>query len=338
VSEAHYLVRAQGGTQTSGGGLAALLGGGGGGGLGGATGGGGAEANSVSDYLTSHDVVEVLNRRLNLVAIFRRPEADLLSRLWEETPTPETLLRFYQRQVDIYFDADTGITDLKVRTFRPADSYAIARTLLALGEQRVNEMNERSYRDAVQLADRQLNEARANLTQVQAQLTGFRQREQDVDPTNSANAQIQLNAELRGNLATLSAQRATTAATIGTNNPQFQALDRQVRSLQGQLAQQEGRLTGGAGAIASGLGNYEQLRIQQGLLAKQYDAAAAAYETARQQAVRQQLYIVRVVDANMPVKSLYPKRAITLLTMFIVLTVLFGIGWLIAAGVREHAA
>ncbi|WP_199860830.1 glycosyltransferase [Sphingomonas aurantiaca] len=105
-----------------------------------------------------------------------------------------------------------------------------------------------------------------------------------------------------------------------------------------QVAAQSAKLAGGGNAIAAGLGDYERLRMQQEFLSKRYDAASAAFEAARQQAVRQQLYVVRIVDANMPVRSEYPKRALSLLTLFIALMVLYGLGWLVAAGVREHAS
>ena len=334
VSEAHFLVRTQGGGDPapSAGGITAALGFGGGGAA------ASSEAQSVSDYLTSHDVVDTLQKRLNLVALFRRPEADIVSRLPVADPTPEFLLRYYQQQVDVYYDLDNGITTLKARAFRPQDAYQLSRTLLALGEQRVNEMNIRGFSDAVSLSRRQLDEAEKALSEVQTQLTRFRQSERDVDPAGTAQAQIGLVSRLSQELSAARAQLATTQSLIGADSPQVVALRQQIRSLESQLATQNNRLAGGASAIAEGLGGYERLRIQQELLAKRYESASTVYQQARQNAVRQQLYLVRVVEPNMPVKSLYPRRALTLLTVFCALLVIYAIGWLIAAGVREHAA
>ncbi|WP_258043070.1 lipopolysaccharide biosynthesis protein [Sphingomonas sp. NBWT7] len=334
VSEAHFLVRTQGGTTAApASGIGAALG------LGGAAGGAASgEAQSVSDYLTSHDVVDTLQKRLDLVKLFRRPEADIGSRLPMESPTPEYLLRYYQKQVDVYYDTDTGITTLKARAFRPDDAYRLTSTLLMLGEQRVNEINIRGFADAVALSRRQLDEAERALGQVQTQMTRFRQSERDVDPAGTAQAQIALVSRLSQELSAARAQLATTQALIGGASPQVEALQQQIRSLERQLAAQNGRLTGGSSTIAAGLGGYERLRIQQELLAKRYEAASASYEAARQNAVRQQLYVARIVEPNRPVKSLYPKRALTLLTVFCGLLVVYAIGWLIAAGVREHAA
>lgn len=331
-SEAHYLVRAQGAPASSGSSIEKLLGASGGGG------GGQGEANSVADFLLSHDAVAALGKQSGLVERFRRPEADRLSRLASADPTPEALLKYYRKQVDVHYDTDTGITTLKVRAFRPTDAYVIARRLLGLGEGQVNTMNVRSYADAVKLSRQQLAESEAALTEVQARMTDFRQDSRDVNPQGTAEAQIGLVSKLESELSAARSQLSTTVSLIGTRNPQYAALSQQVRSLQTQVTAQSAKLAGGGNAIAAGLGDYERLRMQQEFLSKRYDAASAAFEAARQQAVRQQLYIVRIVDANMPVRSEYPKRALSLLTLFIALMVLYGLGWLVAAGVREHAS
>ncbi|UVO52384.1 lipopolysaccharide biosynthesis protein [Sphingomonas sp. SUN019] len=331
-SEAHYLVRSQGGDKGSAaGGIGAALG------FAGAASGSQGEAMSVSDYLTSHDAVAALRKRMDLVAIFRRPEADLLSRLTEADPTPEALLKYYRKQVVVDFDSETGITTLTARAFRRDDAYKLAGTLLALGEQRVNEMNLRGFADAVALSRRQLDEAERKIASVQSRMTQFRQSGRDVDPAGTAQAQIGVVSRLTQELSAARAQLATTSSFLGESSPQVQALRRQVRSLESQLGSQNARLAGGGNAIAAGLGAFEQLKVEQELLAKQYEAASTSFEQARQQAVRQQLYVVRVVDANRPVKSTYPKRALITLTVFFGLLVTFAIGWLIAAGVREHA-
>ena len=67
-------------------------------------------------------------------------------------------------------------------------------------------------------------------------------------------------------------------------------------------------------------------------------AAARALQRARDRALCQQLNVVQVVDANLPVKSEYPRRFRILATVFVSLLPAYSIGWLIAAGVREHAA
>jgi capsular polysaccharide transport system permease protein len=331
-SEAHFLVRSTNISEVPGTGVSQALSF--------ITGGGAgqSEAMSVADYLTSHDAVDALRRDEQLVQRFRRPEADPLSRLWQANPTPEQLLKYYRSQVKVHYSTETGITTLEVKSFRPDDSYVIARKLLELGEQRVNTLNTRSYRDAVRMAEQQLVRAETDLANAQGQLASFRQSRREIDPEASGQAQLGLVAQLNQQLSTSKAQLSAMGQAIDRNSPQYRALSDHVSALQAQVNAQTGRLAGGTGAIASNIGGFEKLSLRQQFLAKRYEAAAASLDKARDQARRQQLYLVRVVDANMPVKALYPERWRILATVVIALLLTFSIGWLIAAGVREHAA
>jgi capsular polysaccharide transport system permease protein len=238
----------------------------------------------------------------------------------------------------VHYSSDKGITTLSVRAFRPQDSYDIIRALLALGEQRVNALNVRSYSDSLSQSARQLREAEDGVAAAQVEITRFRQTRGDIDPRGSGQAQIELVSNLERNLSAARAQLAAMQGVITPDSPQYVALARRVSALQAQVAAQSGRLTGGGSAIAADLGGYEDLRIRQEFAAKRYETAAAGYEKAREQARKQQLYVVRIVDPNMPVKSLYPERWRIVGTVFIALLLLYSVGWLLVAGVREHAA
>lgn len=332
-SEAHFLVRTadQPPVPTSGMSAALSL----------VTGGGNAsqsEAMSVADYLTSHDAVEALRQQGGLVERFHRPDADFFSRLRSANPTPERLLKYFSRQIKVKYSTETGITTLTVHSFRPQDSYDLVKMMLHLGERRVNILNQRSFNDAIAQSRAQLTEAETNLESVQGRLTSFRQARRDIDPQAQGQAQIGIVSSLTGQLAAARAQLNAMGNLINHNSPQYQAVAARVAALQAQVGAQAGRLTGGGQTIANDISGYEDLRLRQEFLTKRYEAAAASLDRARDQAVRQQLYLVRVVDPNMPVKALYPERWRILATALITLLLAYSIGWLIMAGVREHTA
>jgi capsular polysaccharide transport system permease protein len=331
-SEAHFIIRTadQGTASTSG--LGLVLG------LAGGSAQSQGEAMSVADYLQSHDAVGTLRKSGDLVARFRRPEADPLSRLNTDQPTPERLLKYYRTKVDVTTDRDSGITTLKVRAFRSADAYDLIQRLQALGEERVNTLNQRGYQNAISEAQKEYAAAEISIADIQSRMTEFRQGKGDIDPQGSGAAQIRLISELEGNLASARAQLSTVGALVDHSSPQYIALYRHVKSIESQVNSQSNRTAGGISATASDLGTYEDLRLKQEFAGKFYESAAANLEKAREQAQKQQLYLVRIVEANRPVKALFPERARIVFTVFVGLLLAYSIGWLIAAGVREHAA
>lgn len=331
-SEAHIVVRnAQGGASPPTGLSQALS-------LVGSPSASASDAASVSDYLSSHDAVAALQKSLNLVEIFQRPEADFLSRLRPSSPTPERLLSYYRDQATVRMDAETGITAIRVRTFRPDDSYRIVDKLMELGEARVNTLNQRAYESSLKQASKQLSAAEQGVADAQRALTQFRQARRNIDPIATGQAQIGVVSGLQTTLAQARAQRDALAASVAPGSPQIRAMDARVRALEAQVGAQAGVLTGSNTAIAANVGDYQGLQLRQQFASRRYDEAAAAFQRARDQAQRQQLFIVRIVEPNHPVKSQYPKSAKVIFTVFIALALAYSLGWLIAAGVREHAA
>ncbi len=330
-SEAHFLVHSADRPQipTGAGAALSMLTG---------SGSGQNEAMSVADYLTSHDAVTALRRDDRLVERFRQPGVDLFNRLYPANPTPERLLKYYQKHVTVKYNTETGITVVKVHSFTPQDSYEIARKLIEIGEQRVNMLNARSYNDAISNARRSLDEAETALTTNDAAMTSFRHRSGDIDPQASGAAQLGLVSGIQTDLAKARTQLAAMAGVITPSSPQYQALAGHIRALEAQLGTQSGKLTGRADSITNDVSEYQALMLRRDFLNKRYEVAAAGLEKAREQAIQQQLYLVRVVDANMPVKSTFPERGRILGTVLVALLLVYSIGWLIVAGVREHAA
>lgn len=332
VSEARFVVRGPQGTQAAGGGIGQFLG------LTTGLNTAQAEAYSIGDYLDSHDAVSALQAKLGLVDMFRRPEADSLFRLWWPDPSAETLLRYYRSQVTITHSQDTGITRLRVLAFRPGDAHAIAERLLELGEQRVNEFNKRAISDTLHVAQEEVYAAEDRVTQAQKAVTEFRLKQQDINPEKTSTAQLNLVATMQGQLAQARAQQFAMGAAVRSDSPQAVALGNRVHALESQVLAESRKLTGASSALAPSLADYEGLALRREFASTNYNAAQSAYEGAKLQALRQQLFVVRVVEPNMPQYALYPRSYVIVASVFVALLLAYGIGWLILAGVREHAA
>lgn len=296
-----------------------------------------SEAFIVQEYLLSHDAVAKLRREDNLVGRFSPEGADWFSRIWSEDPTPERLQRYYEQRVKIEQNETTGITHLTVHTFQPEDSYHLAAKLLQMGEQQINTINQQTYRDQVTSAKRELDAAANQLAAMQTRLTGFRRGQEDVDPEGTGRAQLTLVTNLTASLTQARAQLVATGQAISQNSPQYIALQRQVQALEAQINRQSSQMAGSGHSVANRLGDYERLVIERDEAAKLHAASAAQYAQAMAEAKRKQLYLVRVVEPNHPVKSLFPERGKMTLTVFATLFFAYAIGWLLWAGVKEHS-
>lgn len=340
VSEARFVVQSRG---NDGGGAAAALraaAGAGVGGLGGAMSSSG-EANSVRNFLSSLDAVMQANDRLDLVELWRRPEADFLARMW--FTEPERIARFYNHMVSITLDPMTGVTTLRVRSFRPEDSRELAETLLVSAEALVNRLSQRARGDSLKVAQNEVEIAERRVQESRAALIRFREQERELDSAGAVQAALVLRGQLEAALAQARAELTERQQFMRPDNPALQNTRNRIEALERQIAADRSRHTeantniGGA-VLARQLAAYERLMLEREFADKQLASATASLETARVEAQRQQLYLSRIVEPNLAVYPLYPRSLITTASIFLGLAIAYGIGWLLVVGMREHAA
>lgn len=296
------------------------------------------DATALRDFLLSHDAVRLLRERLDLVSIFRRPEADPLARLWWEEPEAERLLWHFRRQVKVEIDQNSGVTTLQVRSFRPVDSLEVSRLLLSLGEDRVNEMNRRLLDDSVRAARLELERAEERAKDTGAALTAFRQREQSLDPSRSIAINVESLGRLEGEVTRLRTELQQAQSFARPNAPQIQSLRSRIQGAEQQLAEERTRLAAAGTGLTEQLAAYERLRLEGEFAARALASATMQLERAMVDAQRQQLFLVRVVEPNLAEHSLFPRPILGTLYVFGGLSLLYGLGWLLVAGVKEHAA
>jgi capsular polysaccharide transport system permease protein len=298
----------------------------------------GEEAQAVRDYLQSHDAVRDLRGKLDIVALWRRPEADFVTRLWWAEPEAERLLRYYRGKVDAVHDSSTGLTTLRARGFRAEDAKAIADQLLAASEALVNRFSERSTSDTLRVAREEVALAERRVAAARDAITEFRQREHAVDPTRSAAITLETIGQLEGALTQAKAELQERQAFMRPDNPHMQNLRNRIAALTAQIDEERRRATVGDATVSQQIAAYERLMLEREFADRQLASATASLETARADAQRQQLFLVRVVEPNLAERAEYPRAGYITVSVFVSLLVLYGIGWLLFLGVREHAS
>lgn len=302
-----------------------------------ASGGAGlAENFAVNTYLKSHDAVGSLQKRLNLVGMYRRSDIDILSRLFYANPTPERLLWYYLNHIDVVFHEDTGVTTLDVRAFRPEDAKQIADELLKLGEERINEFNRLVAENTIKAADEEVTIAENRVKDVQHRMTAFRQRSGDVDPSKSSVVGISLIGQLETELAQSDTQLAQMLRNLNASSPQVLTLKQRIKALNEEIEAQR-RLTQKTKGLYANIADYDELMMDREFAQEAYMTSASELETARATARQQQVYVVRVVEPNLPGMATYPRIFYMVLGVFVGSGLTFMIGRLLITGMREHA-
>lgn len=293
------------------------------------------EAFSVRDFVHSHDAVAGLLQRLDLRALYRRPEADFVNRL-EADASMERLVRYHRDMVEVRHDTASGLTTMRVFAWRAEDAKAIAEALLEQSEALVNRFSERAIEDSLRLARAEVAAAEARVAEVRARLTEFRDRARELDPGQAGAAVLALVAALEGQLAQVRAEISEASAFMRPDNPRLVSLRARAAAIEEQIARERGRLTGASGALAPVIAEYEQLQLAREFADRALASALTSLEQARIEAQRQQIYLVRVVEPQLAEEALYPRRWLIVLGTAAGSLLLYGIGVLVVAGIRDH--
>lgn len=298
-----------------------------------------ANAFVVHQYITSRDGLRDLSQTVDVRRIYSRPGVDFLSRrpLPWEGGSAETFYSGFKNYVVVGYDSTMGISTLRVEAFTAEDARRINAELLRGGERLVNRLNARSSRDAVVEAQRALEESQLRLTQAQSKLTAFRNSTGVVDPARSAQASVQMIGELKLRLVTMMAEREQLSAEAPAS-PQLPTLTARIRALQNQIALEEQRVAGQSDSLAPKIAAYEDLAMEKEFADRLVASATASLNAAQLDARRQQLYLEQIVSPSLPDKSEEPRRWFMILSWFVSTLVIYGLGWLIVASIRESKA
>jgi capsular polysaccharide transport system permease protein len=330
ISEAHFVVRSA--TRPNVGGLGALLQG---------TGLSGIrdESYPVTDFLKSRDALREIVDDVKFRDVVARPGADFLARFpaFHQDDTFEELYEHYLKIVSVVHDPASGINTLKVRTFSAGDSQRVAEALLQVSERVVNRLNERALGDAVSLAEQQVEKAEKRSAAAQKALTEYRIAVGVVDTTASAKGFLELIGGLERELVQARAQLSQMQAT-SPNSPGAQSIRDRAAAIEQQIAAERRKLVGTDGALVGTFAEFARLTMDAEFAQKAVTATHAMLETARMETLRKQLYLERVVAPNAADLSRYPRRFLSVLTVFGTAMLVYAILWLVVANAREHAS
>lgn len=329
VSESRYIVRTQGKQMQSG--LASLLVGSDGGSL------SGNAQTALAEYALSRDAMAALNEKGQLSQAFSRPEIDMfsgISPLGGEV-TNEDLFKYFTKHVALGQESQSSITTMVVRAYTPQDAQWINARLLELGEQLVNRLNERSRVDLVRYAREEVEAAKRESRNAAFALAEYRNKFGVIDPEKQASLSLQMISKLQDEVI-LSKTQLTQMRAFTPRNPQIPVLRERISTLEREIDAEMLKVAGGQGSLAAKSAEYTRLAVEAEYAEKLLANALVSLQTASNDARRQQAYVERIVQPNLPDEATEPRRFRGILSVLVLGLAVWGVLSLLFSAMREH--
>jgi capsular polysaccharide transport system permease protein len=296
------------------------------------------DSYSVRDYILSRDALQLLEAKLGVRKAFSGNQVNPIDRFpgLYFGNSFEDFYRYYGRHVGVEYDSASSISTLTVRAFTAGDAQKINALLLQMGEDLVNTLNARSRQDLIHYAEGEVKLAAERATAAAAAISDYRSRHEIFAPDQQAAIQLLSVAKIQEELVATEAQLAQ-LRKLSPNNPQIIGLVSRADTLRHAVGTEAAKVTGANGSFSARAPNFERLTIESTFADKQLGVALAGLESARSEALRQQLYLERLVQPSLPDKAMEPRRTRSIFTVLLLGLITWGVVSLLLAAIREHA-
>lgn len=291
----------------------------------------------VQDFILSRDALQTLNEKLDIGKAFTSHDVDIFSRFagldWDNSF--EALYRYYKNKMEVQVDSVSSISTIFVRAFTAEDAFRINQQLLEMSELLVNKLNERGRQDMIRFAASEVAGAEKKAKAAALALSNYRNDKNVIDPERQSTIQLQQVAKLQDELIATHVQ-LTQLLTFTKNNPQIPAMQKRIQTLEEEIAAETQRVAGGDRSLAKKAAEYQRYALEREFADRQLGSALASLEQARNEAIRKQLYLERIVQPSKPDKAMEPRRIRGILSTFVLGLISWGVLTMLLAGVREH--
>jgi capsular polysaccharide transport system permease protein len=293
---------------------------------------------SIHDFILSRDALKELDEKAAVRKAFASKAVDPINRFpgLSRDDSFEELYRYYSKHVGVDYDSTSSITTLTVRAFTAADAQKINDELLGMSERLINTLNERSRGDLIRFAEAEVKLATEKATAAGVAMFEYRSKHAVFEPDKQAVIQLGSVAKIQEELVSTEAQLAQ-LRKLSPANPQIAGLESRADTLRHAIATEAAKVTSANGSFSARAPEFERLTLASVFSDKQLGVAFADLEAARNDALRQQLYLERLVQPSLPDKAMEPRRIRTMLTVFVVGLIAWGVVSLLVAAIREHS-
>ncbi len=291
----------------------------------------------LKQYIHSLDMLNILDKEVQIKNLYESQKKDPFFML-QSNASQEDFLKFYQNRVQIAFDENSGLLQIDVEGFSPQDAKTIAQAILKESERFVNEISQSAAREQMIFAEQELLKAKTRLQTAKNELLSFQSRYGVFDPLKQAEAKANLTTGIESKIAEKETQLATMQTYLNENAPQIVMLKSEINAFKKQLAKETSKIVASSNSkrLNDLAAKFQDLTIEAQFAQDTYTVALTSIETTRIESSRKIKHLVVIQDANEPQSPEYPKRLYNIVTIFVILSMIYGIIKLIVMIIEEH--
>nr|WP_236845458.1 MULTISPECIES: capsule biosynthesis protein [unclassified Campylobacter] len=291
----------------------------------------------LQEYIKSFDMLQKLDEKINLRSLYEKQKLDLFFRIYSST-SKESYLKYYRDRIHILFDDTTGLLNVAVEGFSPEDARNISAAILEECERFINEISHNIAREQLRFAQGELESAKQKYKDAKNELLAFQNEYGVFDPQSLAKTKAGFITEIELQISKKETELNTMRSYLNDNAPEIAALKAELRAHKEQLEKERRKVASNASQdkLNDVVAQFEALYLNLSFAEDVYKTAITAVETTRIEIGRKAKQVVVIQSPYVPDSAAYPKKMYNIITIFVILTLIFGVVRLVRAIIDEH--
>ncbi|WP_419654376.1 capsule biosynthesis protein [Campylobacter lanienae] len=291
----------------------------------------------LQEYIKSFDMLQKLDEKINLRSLYEKQKLDLFFRIYSST-SKESYLKYYRDRIHILFDDTTGLLNVAVEGFSPEDARNISAAILEECERFINEISHNIAREQLRFAQGELESAKQKYKDAKNELLAFQNEYGVFDPQSLAKTKAGFITEIELQISKKETELNTMRSYLNDNAPEIVALKAELRAHKEQLEKEKRKVASNASQdkLNDVVAQFEALYLNLSFAEDVYKTAITAVETTRIEIGRKAKQVVVIQSPYVPDSAAYPKKMYNIITIFVILTLIFGVVRLVRAIIDEH--
>lgn len=291
----------------------------------------------LQEYIKSFDMLQKLDEKINLRSLYEKQKIDLFFRIYPST-SKESYLKYYRDRIHILFDDTTGLLNVAVEGFSPEDARNISAAILEECERFINEISHNIAREQLRFAQGELESAKQKYKDAKNELLAFQNEYGVFDPQSLAKTKAGFITEIELQISKKETELNTMRSYLNDNAPEIVALKAELRAHKEQLEKERRKVASNASQdkLNDVVAQFEALYLNLSFAEDVYKTAITAVETTRIEIGRKAKQVVVIQSPYVPDSAAYPNKMYNIITIFVILTLIFGVVRLVRAIIDEH--
>jgi len=305
------------------------------------------DAKLLEIYIKSSDMFNMLDKEFNLTNYYQSKKIDYLHRLSKDSVIPilkltgKNLITKYHEDLKIIYDDTSSTTTLEFAHANPKKAKEIINKIIKESSKTLNYLEKENTEVILKFLEKQEREKHKLFIESLEELLAYQNQNRTYDPKVDIEVKNKILADLEGELIKKNVEYNNKAQYLNPQTPEMKLLKGNIDYIKKSIKKIKSEITGNGKnkhkkELNINMTNFMLLKNKVEFNKKLYIQTLTKLEETKMLINQNRKNLIVVIKAKVPDSYTYPNKIKDSLSIFIILSFLFGIGKLIYMIIRDH--